>query len=155
MPSNVTAKIKSALKRREVIALLFVAVAFGCLYLAARDTSPRTLHVSRQSYSLEIADNSDEQQKGLSDRDSMPRDHGMLFAFHYEEKLCFWMKDMHFPLDMIWLDAGHRVVHLEQNLSPDTYPDQFCSHTPARYVIELNAGEVARAGIRKGQNLNF
>jgi hypothetical protein len=79
----------------------------------------------------------------------------MLFISKVPAKECFWMKDMRFSLDILWLDASHRVVHIEQGVSPGTYPRTFCTKVPAMYVIELPAGSVAEDNIQQGQILNF
>jgi uncharacterized membrane protein (UPF0127 family) len=106
-------------------------------------------------YSLEVAKSDKEHDKGLSGRKSIPKDKGMVFVFSREEEQCFWMKDMRFPLDMIWVNARHEVVFLAKEAQPNSYPRTFCSSDPAAYVIELNAGEIQRAGIYKGQILKF
>ncbi len=79
----------------------------------------------------------------------------MLFVFEGVAVQCFWMKDMHFSIDIIWLDAEKRVVHIEKDVSPETYPRTFCPSKPAKYVIELSAGEASRSSIRPGQKLSF
>lgn len=93
------------------------------------------------------------QAQGLSDRPSMPIDRGMLFVFKEPSPLCFWMKDMHFNLDIVWLDASNRVVMIRKSLSPDSYPEQYCSDVPATNVIEVNAGVVDASGIKMGDRL--
>jgi hypothetical protein len=159
MPSNVTAKTASAPRRLE-IALLCVAlvavIGLGTFKLFAEDPyASRTLHAGSQTYTLEIARTEQEHDKGLSGRQSLPKNRGMLFVFSREEQQCFWMKHMKFPLDIVWTDAHRKVVFLARNVSPDSYPRTYCSGTPAAYVIELNGGEADRAGIHKGQVLNF
>lgn len=157
MPSNVIAKTKSALKRREVITLLLAAVVFATAVFGLKynATRTRTLEVGGHSYRLEVAISKAQHEKGLSDRKSLAENHGMLFLFQREDKECFWMKDMEFPLDIIWVDGAKKVVHLERNVSPDTYPQAICPSEKATYVIELNAGQAAEAGILPGQVLNF
>ncbi len=157
MPSNVTAKIESALKRREAVTLLVAVVVFAIAILSYRHMTQtgKTLTFGGHTYTLELATTTKQQEHGLSDRRSMPRDHGMLFVYQQEKKECFWMKDMHFPLDMIWLDADHKVIYIANNVSPDTYPDTICPGDPAEFVIELNAGQAAEAGILQDSVLQF
>jgi uncharacterized membrane protein (UPF0127 family) len=95
------------------------------------------------------------QEKGLSGRASLAPDSGMLFVFQNEAQRCFWMKDMQFPLDIIWVNKDKRVVYIQPELSPSTYPDSFCPKPPAQYVIELNAGQATQASIRIGETLTF
>ncbi len=90
--------------------------------------------------SAEIAETSDEQRLGLSGRESLESDSGMLFVFKDEGDYGFWMKDMKIPLDIIWVDSERKIVHIERDVSPDTYPQVIKSPTPAQYVLEINAG---------------
>lgn len=91
--------------------------------------------------------------QGLSDRLSMPQNQGMLFVFDESGSQCMWMKDMHFGLDMVWLNENKEIVKITQNVTPDTYPNSFCSKSPAKYVIELNSGLAQKSGLRLGQKL--
>jgi len=157
MPSNATAKTESAPRNYSPVILAAAVIILVALVVGWQITAPKTktLHSGKYSYSLELATTANEQTQGLSGRKSMPKDHGMLFVFQREEQQCFWMKGMKFPLDMEWADASRRVVFLAEQVSPDTYPRKYCSGDTAAYVIELNAGEVQRSGIHKGQVLNF
>jgi uncharacterized membrane protein (UPF0127 family) len=137
----------------DAIIILVVAIAFGVFWLV-KNSGP-SLHAGKYSYHLIVAKTTAQQTKGLGDRNSLPTNEGMLFLYPNSGERCFWMKDMRFPLDMIWTDSHKKVVALEQNVSPQTYPETFCSKTPAQYVIELNAGQVSLAGIRAGQTLSF
>lgn len=79
-------------------------------------------------------------EHGLSGYSGLAPDEGMLFVFEQDGTYSFWMKDMLFPIDMLWIDAQGRVVDIERNVSPDTYPQGFMPDSPARYVLELPAG---------------
>jgi hypothetical protein len=114
------------------------------------------LHVNGRKFSLEVAATPQAQVLGLGNRASLPANHGMLFAFSGPPAAeCFWMKDMHFSIDIIWINASKTVVHINPNVSPNTYPKSFCPSEPAEYVIELNAGAASSAGIHDGETLNF
>ena len=101
----------------------------------------------------EIADNESEQLKGLGGRGKIPSDRGMLFVFQEEYILNFWMKDMKFALDMIFLDSQFNIVDIKQNLQP-CKPDEACPiyfpQKPAQYVLEINAGLAKRNNIKIG-----
>jgi uncharacterized membrane protein (UPF0127 family) len=62
---------------------------------------------------------------------------------------------MGFPLDIIWTDADKKIVTIEEDVQPDTYPKSFCPDQLALYVIEVNAGVSKRAGLVEGQQLQF
>jgi uncharacterized membrane protein (UPF0127 family) len=115
-----------------------------------------TLHTNGQAYHLQTADTPRQRSKGLSGKPTLPADSGMLFIYpNSGVNRCYWMKDMQFPVDIIWTDSLKKVVHLEHDVQPDDYPTSYCSSVSSQYVIELNAGETARQGIVAGQNLSF
>ncbi|MEO6761354.1 MAG: DUF192 domain-containing protein [Candidatus Saccharimonadales bacterium] len=112
------------------------------------------LDVAGHSITLEIAHTDAERQAGLSGRDTMAENQGMVFTFEESSKQCFWMKDMKFNLDIIFLDSNHQIVKLYHNLSPQSYPKSYCA-SDTRYVIELNAGQSAKLGLNIGQRLSI
>lgn len=154
-------KIRSALNHtwvRVVIGVAAVLLILWAVVLAAgpRSDAPKADYLLRtrtQTYKLEEAATLEKVTLGLSGRKNMAQDAGMLFVFADDSEECFWMKDMRFPLDIIWVDSNKRVTHIERNLSPSTYPKQFCA--TAQYVIELNAGQAARSDISEGAKLDF
>lgn len=144
--------------RRKLIAGLCVGTACMIIVSGAfykKSLTSATVLVGSRAYHLEIANTPASRQKGLGERATMAQSAGMLFVFPSASTLCFWMKGMHFPLDMIWVNSNKQVIHIEQNVQPDTYPRSFCSNNPAKYVIELSAGQVAAAHLRANQQLNF
>ena len=104
--------------------------------------SPGTItgSVDGRTYAFEVRRTPEERAQGLSGRSGLADNEGMLFIFDYDARHGFWMKDMLFALDIIWLDADMNVVHAETDVSPDTYPRSFVPTVPARYVLEINAG---------------
>jgi len=89
---------------------------------------------------IEIADTPEEHMQGLSGRKSLPENTGMLFIFDEPSRPGFWMKDMHFPIDIIWIDEDWRIVKIDENLSPENYPEILDSPILVKYVLEVNAG---------------
>jgi uncharacterized membrane protein (UPF0127 family) len=128
---------------------MIVFVAYGLGRAARQSFTNPTLILGHQRYDLEITKTPAEQIHGLSDRNKLPVNHVMLFNFKPPAEVCFWMKDMRFPLDIVWLDSNKDVIYLERNLSPKTYPNSYCPTSRARYVLEFNAG------ISKQQNINI
>jgi len=137
-----------------IIAVALCILAAAMIIVRTR-ASFAVLRVGGQAYHLEIAATPAAQQKGLGGRATMPVDQGMLFLFDHPALECFWMKDMHFALDIVWLDANQRIGAIESNVSPSTYPRTFCPKLPAKYVIELDAGRAAVVGLRVGQSLTW
>lgn len=106
-----------------------------------------------QTISLTLADTPEERQKGLSFTPFIPKEHGMLFVFEQSGIYGFWMKDMRYGIDIIWIDETFSVVEIAENITPDTYPTVFYPPSPVKYVLELAQGESARIEIKKGQTL--
>jgi uncharacterized membrane protein (UPF0127 family) len=120
-----------------------------------KTSAPSVLEIAGNSIELEIARTPAERQQGLSGRTGLPENKALLFIFEDEGFYNFWMKDMKFSIDMIWLDADYTVVGLHQNVAPDTFPDTFTSTKPALFVLETAAGFAQKYGIKEGTRLTI
>jgi uncharacterized membrane protein (UPF0127 family) len=109
------------------------------------------MKLGRETFALEVADTPRKQQLGLMHRKSMPQDRGMLFVFPDEQERNFWMKNTLIPLDIVYLDAGGKVVSVKpmKPLDETSVP----SDGPAKYAVELNQGAAKRAGVAAGDVL--
>jgi uncharacterized membrane protein (UPF0127 family) len=103
-----------------------------------------------QTIDVTLAQTPAQQARGLGDRASLGSHEGMLFIFPSDGYESFWMKDMEFSIDMIWLSDDGTVVYIQPNVSPSTYPNSFTPTEPARYVLELPANFAATYGITIG-----
>jgi uncharacterized membrane protein (UPF0127 family) len=113
------------------------------------------LHAPKGVIHVEIADTDALREQGLSDRLSLPAYSGMLFTFDTPGQYGFWMKDMHFPLDMVWINADKTVAGVTKDLSPDTYPTIFPPPNPISYVLEINAGDANKFSLVNGAIVDF
>jgi uncharacterized membrane protein (UPF0127 family) len=102
-----------------------------------------------------VADDEQERRQGLSGTPSLGELEGMLFVFESSARHGMWMKDMLIPLDMIWISDDLTIVHIEENVTPDSYPRIFSSREPARFVLETNASFVESFGITVGQKVGL
>jgi len=102
-----------------------------------------------------VATSTVDQERGLGDRPSLPAEEGMLFTFARPGVYGFWMKDMRFPLDMVWIDKNKVVVGIAANVPADSYPSTFFPPRDILYVLELNAGGAGKYGIETGTRLMF
>ena len=137
-----------------LLALLAVAVLIAS-YVAFSFLPDRTLVINNKRVNVLLADTSAERAKGLSDRDRMNSDQGMLFVFDTPSQYCFWMKDMKFPIDMVWLNKDKKIITIRANATPDSYPDTFCPDEDAQYVLEISAGQAANLHIKEGDQAQF
>lgn len=112
--------------------------------------SRKVVSIGGQAVRVDIADTPALREKGLSGRVALAAGEGMLFVFPEEGLHSFWMKDMHFPIDIIWLDVSGKVVHIAPNVPPESYPTTFLPENPARFVLEVPAGFAAAHSIGVG-----
>jgi uncharacterized membrane protein (UPF0127 family) len=120
------------------------------------ETAPITAHTLRVGgfvLPTEIADTPAAREQGFSGRERPLSGHGILFIFDEPAVVAFWMKDMRFPLDIVWIGEDWTVVGVEKNASPESFPQTFSPRAPVRYVLELPAGDAAAFGIDTGTKL--
>lgn len=119
------------------------------------------VRVAGVDFPVQLAVESEDRIQGLSGRASLDAGTGMLFVFEEENRLVFWMKEMEFPLDMVWIGAGCRVVDISENVpAPDPETPlsdlpRYSPDTPALYVLEINGGESAARGFGPGDPVEF
>jgi uncharacterized membrane protein (UPF0127 family) len=99
--------------------------------------------------SVELAISPEERQQGLMQRRTVKPFDGMLFDFGNEQTVAMWMKNTHIPLDMVFFDEGRKVVHIHYDAIPHSLA-VIQTPAPARYVLELPAGDANRYGIKTG-----
>jgi len=138
--------------------VLLAVSLLGGYYLYAQPQTEQ-IEFGGVTLTVELATTPAQQEQGLSDRNSMPANHGMLFVFTQEGEWSFWMTEMRFPLDIIWFNSTRQVVFIEQDLPPCAPPPASCPvYTPpvnALYVLEVNAGFVSAHDIMLGQSFYY
>jgi uncharacterized membrane protein (UPF0127 family) len=109
------------------------------------------------SITAELAVTDEERQQGLMHREKIDSDQGMLFIFEEEDKHSFWMKNMKFSIDILWLDRDKRIVHIERKLPPcKSVPcPSYSPLIPAMYVLELKAGSADENHLKLDDKLEF
>jgi len=110
---------------------------------------------------VEVADTSDKREKGLSGRNFLPENEGLLFIFdEMDVRVPFWMKEMKFPIDIIWINDGV-VSEIQENLpppNPNTTQKKLKLYLPQGFfdqVLEVNAGFVAKNKIKVGESVDL
>jgi len=109
------------------------------------------MQIGSKTFTLEVADNDRDRKYGLMNRDSLPKDHGMIFAFTKEAPLSFYMRKTKMPLDILYLDRTGKIVSIKQMRPFDeaSVPSDF----PAQFAIELNKGSAEAVGAKVGESL--
>ena len=110
-----------------------------------------------RAYDVEIADTYEERRKGLMFRESMGESSGMFFVFEAPAVQGFWMKNTLIPLDMIFIDEHYKVVNVAKNVQPCKKDpcESYRSSGPAKYVLEVNAGESDKWSIGPGDGVTL
>lgn len=112
-----------------------------------------------QTINAIVATSVEDRQQGLSGVESLASDAGMLFVFPDAGQHGIWMKEMNFPLDIVWLDETGRVVHVVEEApvhdSLDGELPVYQSELPAKYVLEVTAGMADEAGIEVGDTITL
>lgn len=119
---------------------IVAALAISGLLYIGFDKDMSTIELGGVGIEVEIADTPELRSGGLSARESLPSDQGMLFVFESSDFHSFYMRDMNFPIDIIWMDDDFQVIDISKNLPPESYPELFRPQVPSRYVLEVVAG---------------
>ena len=129
--------------------LLAFALALGhAAFVAAQSLPVMELTAGFHRIEAEVAATNPARMQGLMQRKAMPQQRGMLFVFPVEAQHCMWMKNTFIPLAVAFLDAGGRIINVEE-MQPQTESNH-CAARPARYALEMNAGWFAQRGLKAG-----
>jgi uncharacterized membrane protein (UPF0127 family) len=135
---------------------VILAVAAAGWFILNNFQQTIVLNIGAGAYQVQVAATDETRQKGLSGRESLGPNDGLLFVFPENDTWKIWMKDMNFPIDIIWLDESRKVIYIVKDATPESGTDKiFEPRDEARYVLELAAGSVENAGIRIGQSAVF
>jgi uncharacterized membrane protein (UPF0127 family) len=116
-----------------------------------------TVLMPKGALEVEVANTKPSRELGLSYRPSMGDDEGMLFVFPVPGRYGFWMKDMLFSLDMVWINENGIVVWIERGVTPESYTEKktFINQSDASYVLEMNAGLAEKFGLYLGSKIKI
>ena len=115
----------------------------------------KKLEIGGKEIKIDISDNDCKRVQGLSDRKDMSENNGMLFIFDKEGNYPFWMKEMNFSIDIIWVDDNFNVVGIEKSVATSTYPEAFGEKYSAKYVLELSSGFSDKNNVEVGNKISF
>lgn len=144
------------MKSRILVPTVLVLLTLLCtsIYYFSRTAPLIEVTLGDTTFKTWVADTAALRERGLSGKAGLDENQAMLFVFDHDDTHGFWMKDMHFDIDILWLDSTKRVVHIERNVNPDSYrlvpPVVYTSPVPARYVLEIQAHMADKLGIGVG-----
>jgi uncharacterized protein len=147
-----------------ILGVAFVAVIIGGFWygsftsaqpVAAAPLAQKIISIDGNTIHVTVVDNDTDRERGLGGRSGLAPDEGMLFVFQKDGLYRFWMKDMQFSIDMLWIDSNGKIIFIQPDVAPSTYPNSFGPHQLARYVLELPANYAAQHGVATGDLVNF
>lgn len=120
--------------------------------------SHKSVTIAGEKFTLLVANSDSEKRLGLSVINKLPHNYGMLFEV--DPNTGIWMKDMKYPIDIIWIDSENKISHLVASARPSSYPGTIYKNpTPSKaedaYIIEINSGEIKRLRLKLGDELIF
>lgn len=135
-----------------ILVIIFSAAIYGSLTSIYRGET--SIDLNGRKIKVEIADTPAKQAQGLSGRESLAEDAGMFFIFSEPARQNFWMKEMKFPIDIIWI-SGDRVAGFVEDAQVSPPLTIYSSPENVDKVLEINAGLVKEWGIKVGDFINF
>ena len=134
------------------VLLLGLFIAAGPAQAAGQSTLDIATKSGVHPFSVELATTEPEREKGLMFRKELPEGQGMLFDFHREQDVGFWMQNTYIPLDMIFIKADGRILRIAENAKPMS-TEGIPSKGPVRFVLEVIAGTSRKMGIAPGDRV--
>ncbi|SDZ30794.1 hypothetical protein SAMN04487939_13614 [Lysobacter sp. yr284] len=136
---------------------LLVCCLLGLAGCAAGDGNS-WVEVGGERFQVEVAKTREERASGLMFRERMAAGRGMVFVHDSEDLQAYWMKNTRIPLDILYFDARRRLVSQQRNVPPCSAGDRcppYPSEAPAKYVLELNAGQAEKLKLETGAEMKF
>ena len=146
-------KINTLLKENPLVAVFSAVFLVLVLFFLLSHERKIGIEINGRKFQVEVAKTENEIEKGLSGRDTLCENCGMLFVFPEKGKRGFWMKGMRFSLDIIWTNEG-KVVYIAKDFSYGS-TEVISPEIPADKVLELNAGKADELEIKVGDEVKF
>ncbi|HTE48328.1 MAG TPA: DUF192 domain-containing protein [Candidatus Paceibacterota bacterium] len=151
-----------------VVMVFILAISF-LIHQSSKTFESRDIKqvkIAGQSIKVELAITPAELARGLSGRKGLASDEGMLFTFNQPGRYPFWMKDMNFPIDIIWLDEDLKVIYIKKDARPELYPETYGpddvptkigigAEVGTKYVLEVVSGFSEKNNLKAGDRAEF
>lgn len=114
-----------------------------------------TVKIGNAVVKIDVVDTPAERERGLSGHPGLKNDEGLFFIFENSGKYGFWMKDMLFSIDIIWINDREEIVYIKKNATPASYPEVFTPTADAKYVLEVVSGFADENNISVGDKVEL
>jgi len=143
---------------KNILITLIVIIIILCLsFLKKSPITPldtTKIILNNHEYQIEIAHTNQQKEIGLSNRNSLCSNCGMIFLFEKDKILPFWMKNTLIPLDIIWINSNNKITDII--IATETNSLKILQNTQiAKYVLELNAFDAQKIGLKVGDYINL
>jgi uncharacterized membrane protein (UPF0127 family) len=151
---------KNTIRKTISLKLLFYALCpmlVSALLYSYPEIKTTPLYIGPQQFVVEIADTTEKHLRGLMFRDYIPDNFGMLFVYGEEEYRSMWMKNCRVHLDIIFLDAGKKIINMYIDVPPCSEEPcrTYVSKKPVKYVLELRGKRAKELKLKPGDNILF
>jgi hypothetical protein len=151
------------MKNKNIFFVLILIVFFLVGFFLIKNNSIKNTEINKIQYikiagvtlKTELVTTPEAHARGLSDRKELKKDESMLFVFNHIDKYSFWMKDMNFPIDIIWIGEDLRVVYIKKDAKPESYPEAFTPDKGAKYVLEVFSSFSEKNNLKVGDKVEF
>lgn len=141
-----------------LVIVVFIVIGFLLVNYFSKDfqiKNTKYIKIAGQSVQVDLAITNEEQMRGLSGRESLNNDRGMLFLFEKPDKYYFWMKGMNFPIDIIWIAEDMSVVYIKKDAQPENFLETYGPDQNAKYVLEVVSGFSDKNNLQIGDKVVF
>ncbi len=156
-------------KNKKVLLSIFVVVIISAAFFAQQKKpeliegklnstcgsyDEKQIQLKNETLNVFISDNDCKRELGLGAVDSLNSNEGMFFVFPNSGNYGFWMKDMKFSIDIIWIDENFSIIGIEKNVAASTYPEIFGDKLVSKYVLEVSSGYSNANSIEVGDKIS-
>lgn len=148
--------------KKVLLLLIIVLLVFLKLFMlrskninySLQDYKIQEIKINKSTFIVYISDTDSKRIKGLSNVDKLKSNEGMIFVWEDKDNRYFWMKDMKFDLDFVFIN-GNKIVDTFKNISASSYPKTFTSKKKVDKVIEFNSGTIEKNKIKTQDIIDF
>lgn len=140
---------------KAITLLIIVATFLVILVVLSTVTYKAKVIINGNEFIVEVAQTKLFQERGLSGHAPLGLNEGMFFMFEKPDKYGFWMKEMNFPIDIMWISEDFKIVHIEKGVKPESYPKVYYPNEESMYVLEVSSGRVGALNFKIGDSVRF
>ena len=142
--------------KKNISSFVLAVVFFILLFVIPKEhRNIKAIQIMGQNIRVNLATTDAAREQGLSGRENLKEDEGMLFVFDYPDKYSFWMKDMNFPIDMIWIGENKEIIYIKKNARPESFPESYGPTADSKYVLEIVSGLSSKNNLKEGDKVEF